>query len=75
MSQKILFKNKKIVLSPKAIKGYSTTLLKKLKAMCNKESEYLSQFDGGLDKHCANVWKHTSETIDKELKRRMCINH
>lgn len=59
-----------ISLSPRGIKKHSTTLLKKVRAMCNKEAKYLSQFDNGLDKLCAKVWSDASETIRKELKRR-----
>ena len=70
MSQEILFKNNKITLSPKAIKEYSTTLLKEARARCNKEVKYLSQFDSGLDKLCASAWKNASMKISEELKRR-----
>lgn len=70
MSQKIIFKNKKITLSPKTLKNYSATLLKEARARCNKEAKYLSQFDSGLDKLCANVWKNASSKISAELKRR-----
>lgn len=74
MSREILLKNKKITLSPKALRSYSTTLLKEARARCNKEFKYLSQFDNGLDKLCANVWKTASDKISKELKRRVPAN-
>lgn len=71
MSQEILLKNKKITLSPKALKNYSTTLLKTARARANKEYKYLMQFKNPLDTFAASTWKNVSETISKELKKRV----
>lgn len=70
MSQ-VFLGNKVVDLSPSKIKKVSVTLLKAVRARANKEYKYLMQFNNPLDTFIAGTWKNVSETISKELKRRV----
>lgn len=68
---KVFLGNKVIDLSPSKIKKVSSTLLKTARARANKEYKYLMQFNSPMDTFVASTWKNVSETISKELKRRV----